>query len=271
MLPFVGAPGPALRVSTPEQPPSQPNEQANHDGRRKNGPTAQNCPQGLRGAHLNAVEVQQAPDRTGLRLSPKAGNRIASKSHLDGEPRNVEGFVDATGCLCPLGRRKRPRGEKTTPGPKAREVHDDSVSRPPNVDVLSVNGQLEISENFEGKGHVDRGRCQHLLSRGRLNYRVRHRLEMKKVEGAFRDGEPQFSVPPGGPAPSDIGARRVFRNDPKDSKASMCKGRHRRGLMTSAEAHARPRRADTEVEARWELVYDSLSFVRIFMVPSIFQ
>lgn len=270
-MPFVGAPGPSLRVPAPEQPPSQPSDQANHDGRRKNGPAAQNCPQGLRGAHLNAVEVQQAPDRTGLRLSPKAGHRVASKPHLHGEPRNVEGFVDATGRPRSLGRRKRPRGEKTAPGPKAREVHDNSVSRPPNVDVLSVNGQLEISENFEGKGHVGRGGgCQHLLSRDRINYRVRHRLEMKKWRALFVGGA-TVQRAPGGPAPSDVGARRVFRNDHKDARASTCKGRHRRGLMTSAEAHARPRRADTEVEARWELVYDSLSFVRIFRVPSIFQ
>ncbi len=92
----------------------------------------------------------------------------------------------------------------------------------------------------------------------------------EKVEGAFRGGA-TVQHAPGGPAPSDVGARRVFRNDLKDARASTCKGRHRRGLMTSAEAHARPRRADTEVEARWELVYDSLSFVRIFRVPSIFQ
>lgn len=213
VLPFVGTPGPSLRVPAPEQPPSQPSDQANHDGRRKNGPAAQNCPQGLRGAHLNAVEVQQAPDRTGLRLSPKTGHRVASKPHLHGEPRNVEGFVDATGRPRSLGRRKRPRGEKTAPGPKAREVHDDSVSRPPNVDVLSVNGQLEISENFEGKGHVGRGGgCQHLLSRDRINYRVRHRLEMKKWRAPFVGGRygsacPRRSSPVGRRGPPRLSER----------------------------------------------------------------
>ncbi len=151
-----GPPWAPLRVSTPEEPPPQSDEQPDHHGRRENGPAAQGRPQGLHRAHLNAVKVQKAPHRPGLSVGPEAGNGVAPEPNLHGKARDVEGLVDATGRPCPLSGSKRPRGEKTAPGSEARQVHDDPVSGPPNVDAFAVNGQLEIGENFEGKGHVRR-------------------------------------------------------------------------------------------------------------------
>lgn len=169
-------------------------------------------------------------------------------------------WADANG---PEARRRRP----------ARRLERSTTIRSP-VPRMSMSSpstaNWRSARTSRGRAMSVAGGCQHLLSRDRINYRVRHRLEMKKWRALFVGGA-TVQRAPGGPAPSDVGARRVFRNDLKDARASTCKGRHRRGLMTSAEAHARPRRADTEVEARWELVYDSLSFVRIFRVPSIFQ
>ena len=152
-----GPPWAPLRVATPEEPPPQSDEQPDHHGRRENGPAAQGRPQGLRRTHLNAVEVQKAPHGPRLGVGPEAGNGVAPEANLHGEARNVEGLVDATGRPCPLSASKGPRGEKAAPGSEARQVHDNPVSRPPNVDVFAVNGQLEVGENFEGKGHVGRG------------------------------------------------------------------------------------------------------------------
>lgn len=67
--------------------------------------------------------------------------------------------MNAAGCLGAIGG-KGTRCKETTPRPQAREVYDNPISRSPNVDVFSVNGQLEVGENFEGKGHVERGRIR---------------------------------------------------------------------------------------------------------------
>lgn len=143
----------SLRLSLPEQPPAEQNKKPEHGGGRQEGTATKGRPNWSRGPNLDPVEAQQPPKGTGTRSGANACNRVSLEPHLCREPRDLKRFVDAARRVWTVGC-KRPRAEETTPGPQAGKVYDDAIPRPPNVDVLSINGETKVSENFEGKGHV---------------------------------------------------------------------------------------------------------------------
>ena len=149
----------SLRPSVPQEPPAEQEEQPEHDGGRDEGTPAECGSHRLRGTHLNAIEVQEPSKGSGARPGPNPGNRISLQTHLCGEARDSEGFVSAAGRLGAVGG-EGARRKETTSRPQAGEIYDNPIPCSPNVNVFSVNGQLEIGENFEGKGHVERGRIR---------------------------------------------------------------------------------------------------------------
>jgi hypothetical protein len=43
--------------------------------------------------------------------------------------------------------------KETPTGPHARQIDDDMITGPTNVDVLSVYGELQIGQNLKGTCH----------------------------------------------------------------------------------------------------------------------
>ena len=60
--------------------------------------------------------------------------------------------MNATGGPCTIGR-EGAGAKKTAPGPEARQIDDDVIASPTNVNVFSVDGEAEVGEDFEGQGH----------------------------------------------------------------------------------------------------------------------
>jgi hypothetical protein len=57
--------------------------------------------------------------------------------------------MNATGGPCTISR-ERTGGEQAAPGPEARQIDDDVIAGPTNVNVFSVDGEAQIGKDFEG-------------------------------------------------------------------------------------------------------------------------
>jgi len=150
---FVERPGPLLRRTVSEQPPSERGEQADHHDRRDDRAAAQSRPQRLGRAYLDALKIKKPPDSPGACTGPEARDGVALQSNFCREARNAKRLVETARGPRPI-RRERTGTKEPTPGPQARKIDDEMVSRPPNINVLPVDGELEVGKDFEGQGHV---------------------------------------------------------------------------------------------------------------------
>jgi hypothetical protein len=100
----------------------------------------------------------------------------------------VKGFVNATGCPCTIFRKGSGR-EKTAPGLQARQIHDNVIAGPPNVDVFSVDGKLQVGKDFEGEGHDvgeyirERSECSNTLDQSGREEKRRGTIERHRQWG----------------------------------------------------------------------------------------
>lgn len=100
-------------------------------------------------ADLHVAESKKPREPAGLCVGTDPGNCVAVQADVHRDAGDTEGFVDAPKASFPVARGERSVREQPATGAQSGQVDDDAVAVAADLDVLPVNGEVQVGENFE--------------------------------------------------------------------------------------------------------------------------
>jgi len=145
----------SLRPDVPNHKASDQQHEAKKNSSCEQRTATRCCPNGFCWGELHPRKPEETFQTTGMCPTSEPRKRSSVQSDLGRKPSPTEGFVNTPGRAGSSLSEGAAR-HKAASNLKTGHVDNDVITIGLNVNVLPVNGKLQICKNFEGLGHNGR-------------------------------------------------------------------------------------------------------------------